>query len=421
MKLSTKIELKRAEIRRKLNAAITKVNEATEPDEAAETEMRELTTELDGFEVRHADAIKAEAAALDAGGAAPETRSADPGETLEIRQIRGRVQIGRYMQAVANSRPLDGAEAEFNAALQLPDGRNFPMELLAPPVELRTKADAVNTQRARRWIDRLFAGSAAEHVGVTMESVEPGEQVYTVTKTGGTPAQRGREENAATGAWTLGTTTMSPSRMSIFYEYTREDALRLPGLEDALRRDMSMSLRERMDYVCLLGDSGANEGRADITGLNSVAGTTAKTITQAKKIKAPDTLAVFASLIDGIHAESAGDLRAAFSVPYSTLAMSTLPVTNRPETLGAILRENGVSWRTRASLDNGTADGDLLAVIGLGRGIVGAAVAAMWSAGELIVDQYSGAKAGKIGLALNAYWDFEVPRPSNFAKLTAAA
>ena len=106
-------------------------------------------------------------------------------------------------------------------------------------------------------------------------------------------------------------------------------------------------------------------------------------------------------------------------MPYSTLLSSTLPISNSSETLAAILRGNGLSFRARPDIDDGTGNGKLLAIIGRAGGQAGAAVAAVWSGAELVRDPYSGASAGKVGISLHSYWDFAVPRPSNFAKLGA--
>ena len=44
-------------------------------------------------------------------------------------------------------------------------------------------------------------------------------------------------------------------------------------------------------------------------------------------------------------------------------------------------------------------------------------MAAVWSAGSLIRDPYSGADSGEVGLTLNYLWDFKIPRTSNFRRL----
>ena len=211
---STKAALAVSAARAASQEATTAYNGADEPTAEQTTAVETTTAALQAAEKRHATLLTAEAAQEATAGV--EFRNAgDSGEANEIRSLRGRVSVARYLGAAANDRALSGAEAEFNAALALPESRNFPLELLAgDETERRAETDAVNSQTPRRWIDRLFGDTAAAFVGVTFDSVAAGEQVYTVTTAGGTPAQRGRQQDAPTGTWTIGTTTLTPARMS---------------------------------------------------------------------------------------------------------------------------------------------------------------------------------------------------------------
>ena len=78
---------------------------------------------------------------------------------------------------------------------------------------------------------------------------------------------------------------------------------------------------------------------------------------------------------------------------------------------------NGLMFRSRANIDEATANGDFGAFIGRKRGIDGAGVAGVWEAGELIRDPYSGAAKGEVALTLCFLWDFGLPRASNFMRL----
>ena len=79
----------------------------------------------------------------------------------------------------------------------------------------------------------------------------------------------------------------------------------MPGLADAIRRDLAMAMTEKIDRTIFLGDDGANENSADITGFTT-ATIDETTLTQAAKIKAGDWLGFFAGLIDGQYAASVG-------------------------------------------------------------------------------------------------------------------
>ena len=315
-----------------------------------------------------------------------------------------------------------GAESEFNQALSLgPD--QFPLMLLAPAPEVRAATATDTTTTPRRWLDRLFAGTAAESIGIMMESVEAGAASFPVTTSPAavTAAQRGKEQAAAAGAWTIGATEMDPTRMSIHFVFAGEDAMRVPGLEDALVRDMRMALRERMDFAIFNGDDGANPAAGDIDGLFDIAAVTEQTITQANKVLWPGTIKEFSDLVDGLHAEDLSDVRVVASVGATRLWRRTSANTNRNESIAQVLRSNGLMWRTRHGIATTTAADDFAAAIGLARGGMGAGVCPVWQGAELIRDKWTGAASGQVQLTLNAYWNFGLVRASNFARVKFVA
>ena len=245
--------------------------------------------------------------------------------------------------AAAEQRAVDGVEAELNAAMEI-SGNRFPLELLAP-VELRATTDADTQTTPRRWLDRLFAGTAAERLGVTMESVPAGVTNYPVTTGGASAAQRGRSEAADDAAWTIGTTELSATRNAVRLVFSVEDTARIPGLEAALTRELRMALREGVDRAIFLGDSGANENRADVTGLMTAAGLETATIAQADKDDGPKTLEAFSGLVDGIKANGFGDLRIVTAIGAWRLWENTIINSTADNmTLAAFLREAGLSW-----------------------------------------------------------------------------
>jgi len=103
-----------------------------------------------------------------------------------LADLRGRVRVGRYVATAIEQRAADGAELEYSAARDIA-GNPFPLELLAPPVEKRVTTDTDIQTTPRRWLDRLFAGTAATRLGVTMESVQAGAASFPVTTAGASP------------------------------------------------------------------------------------------------------------------------------------------------------------------------------------------------------------------------------------------
>ena len=375
-----------------------------------ERQLRAATVAVDDEESEQRAAAKA--------GDKPEGDTED----RERAELRSKVKLGGYVAAAVENRSIDGAEAEFNAAAGIGSHR-FPLELLAPP-ERRAEDRAVtgvDTQTMpRTWLDRLFAETAAMRLGITMESVPVGAASFPVTTAGASAAQRGKDEAAADTAWTVGVVDMKPKRNAATLKFSIEDTARIPGLESALTRDLRMALTEGIDRAIFVGDDGATPNAGDIVGLTTAMGLTETTLTQANKVKGPETLTAFTKLVDGIHAGTVGDLNVvsavgAYRLWEDTIINPTQATTN--QTLAAFLRLAGVSWSARGSIEDTTANNKFGAFIGRRMGIDGAGVAAVWEAGELIRDPYTDAAKGTVHLTLCWLWDFGLPRASNFARI----
>ena len=354
-------------------------------------------------------------AAILAGEDVPIETRQDSGEKNEVDTLRGRIRFGEYIQAAMSQRAVGGVEREYNAAMHIPENR-FPMDLLSG-LETRAAIDGDAGSNQGTWLDRLFEGTAAERIGITMVSVAAGIASYPVMTSTASAAMRARAQAADSGVFTATVTEMKPKRGVVEGIYSIEDDARLPGLGEAIMRDLRGALVEGIDRKIFKGDSGASGTDADITGLQT-AGITEVTLTQAAKIKGDETLKVFVGLVDGKHATGMGDVRIVASVGANTLWYGTIhnsAVDN--QTVAQFLMASGVTWSTRGGIETATSNGDFGAYIGLARGIDGSARAAVWNAGELIRDPYSGAKKGEVSLTLNYLWDFAVPRTSNFRRL----
>ena len=394
----------------------------------------EMRSELDGIEAATPDlerqiraattAVENEESEQRAAGDAGDTPAGDA-EDRERAELRAKVRLGGYVSAAIEQRSAAGAEAEYNQSIGIA-GNRFPLELLAPPeqraarVEDRAVTGVDTATMPRTWIDRLFAGTAAEGVGVTMESVPVGASSHPVTTAGATAAQRGKSEAAADAAWTIGVTELKPKRNAVRLLFNIEDSARIPGLESALTRDLRMALTEGIDRAIFLGDNGATPNVGDIVGLSTAAGLVEKSITQANKVKGANVLQAFAELIDGKAAMMPSDLKAVLAVGANTLWSHTLANTGASvdTTIAEFLRRFGLNWMTRGEIVTTTDSNDFGAFVGLGRGLDGSGVAAVWEAGELIRDPYSGAAKGEVALTLCYLWDFGLPRAANFARVT---
>ena len=415
-----KLAVRLSEIRQRLNEISGLDDEGMTEEVRAEADK--LAAEFKNAETQHRSALIAEADEQRAAADDFANGNGD-GEAAEVRALRGRVRVGEYVGAAIDQRMAEGAEAELNAALGM-RGNAFPLSLLAPaPVEARatTNTDSQTTQSGR-WLDRLFAETAAERIGITMESVSPGVASFPVTTAGASAAQRGRSEAASDAAWTVGVTELKPTRNAVRAVFNEEDAHRLPSLEASLRRDLGMALVEGVDRSIFIGDTGANENTADITGLTTAANVVEVEISQANKILGPGTLEAFSGLVDGVHAADFGDLKVCSTVGAWRLWQNTIINASADNmTLAAFLRMAGLSWASRGNIETGTAADDWAAFIGRGRGIEGAGVAALWEAGMLLRDPYSASASGQVNLTLSYFWNLGLPRASSFARVKFVA
>ena len=404
-----RLQIRQSETRESLNALLM-LDDLT--DEQRES-LAELTASMQSGEVELRAAIAAEP---DPTITPIEVGDGGDAEARELRELRSRVSIADYVGAAAENRSVDGAALEFNAAMAIGANR-FPLSILAPP-ETRAETDASGQATQGTWVDRLFAATMAAYIGVTFQAVPAGVAAYPVTTAGASGVQRARMEAVSASAWTVATTELKPKRNTATMIFSSEDAYRLPGLEDALARDLRMAITESVDAAIFKGDDAADGTDADIAGLQTLAGTE-KTLIQANKVKGPETLKAFLELVDGKHAATLADVRVVASVGSNVLWGTTVlpaPATTG-ETVAQFLMRAGLTWQTRGGIDTTTDNGDFGAYIGLQRGITGAGTAAVWSSGELIRDPYSGAAKGEVHLTLAHAWDFALPRASNFARL----
>ena len=410
MRKSQKLQLEQSELRESVNGLLAK-DEMTDPERE---EMETKTKRLQETEGELRAAITLEAAE---DSELRNERDDDP-ETREFRALETRSNVGLYVSAAMSGGRVGGAELEFNQALKLPED-HFPLRLLAPGAEHRAVTGADGATQQTRWVDRLFAEACAMSVGLTFDSVAPGVQAYPVTTAGATPAQRGKAQLTADAGWTVGVTELKPTRNAVRAVFTVEDAARLPTLEEALTRDLRMALVEGVDRAIFIGDATADPDAGDIVGLTT-ASIDESTISQTNKVKWPETIAVFAALIDGKHAMSPADLNIVAAVGANTLWMSTSANTNRNESVAQVLQGNGLTWKTRGDIEAATTAGKFGAFVGLARGIAGAGVVAVWDSAQLIRDPYSNAAKGEVALTMNHLWATGLPRTANFKRIKFA-
>ena len=224
------------------------------------TDLLELPTEkrgedFDGDLVKYTKEVKSAEVALQAAllaqpepDKAVEKRS-EVVETSEEKaevELRSKVDFGKYIgAAMTGTGVTNGAEAELNEHLGLA-ANQFPMDLLAP-VEKRAARDGDADVMARSWVDRVFADSAAMRLGINFESVPPGITAHPVLTAGGSGEQRGRTQVAGEATYSFTVSELKPTRNAVHGVYSTEDHARVPGLSDAILRDMRAGIVEKVD------------------------------------------------------------------------------------------------------------------------------------------------------------------------------
>ena len=408
-----KLQVTQSEVRTQIGAIL-----GTEEDKREKT----WQSDLEGL-TKRAQSLELELrAALVAGDDKATEETTEETADLERRELEKSISFAPYISAAMSGHGVaSGPEAEYNQEYGL-SAEQFPLELLTRDddlgdLEKRAAIDGDAATKQGSWIDRMFSETAARRLGVTFPSVPPGVAAYPVTTAGGTPAQRGRTQAAADGVYTAVVTEIKPTRNAVHGVYSIEDNARLPGLADAIGRDMRAAMVEKVDRTVFVGDTGANENTADIAGLTTAA-ITEVTLTQANKVMGLEWLKLLAALMDGKHAATEADLNIVLSVGANQLLLSTREAAAvSSETIARFLRSSGITWSTRGEIETATGNGKFGAFIGMKRGQAGTAVAPVWSAATLIRDPYSGAKSGEVQLTLSYLWGFKVVRADNYRRL----
>ena len=130
-----RIELRLSEVRERLNEISGLEGDDFTDDVRAEA--GKLQAEYKTLEIRHRAAIVADPDPDPGDG-----DGAADGDDPKLLELRGRVSIADYIEAARAGRPVTGAAAEYNAALDMAEGR-FPLQLLddGEPLETRATTD----------------------------------------------------------------------------------------------------------------------------------------------------------------------------------------------------------------------------------------------------------------------------------------
>ena len=432
---SQELQLRASEIRQRLNALAGK--DTLTAEERAEVDT--LSTELATVETQYRAAVQAE------DSEAREHRAEGDGEHAELRALVGNARLGRYIQAAAESRAVDGREGELNAACGLGAGM-VPWVMLAPPAESRHQANGdehradVATDRPATGnpvnqaeiLPRVFARTAAAFLGVDMPSVGVGEASYPVFTSGTAAATVAEAAGQDAAAATFTANVLTPRRLTGRYIWNVEDAAVMAGLESALRSDLSMVLGDQLDksilgrrvndaanvkgFVLFL-DAAGNARPGVLTPTDNAGADTGTN--PAAVVTHDGFVEAYTEQVDGRYANSAADVRLLVNPEtYRKMALTF----RGAETLYSVLdyvKSIGGGLQVSGNMGDvpGAGTYEDIAIALAARGMARAAVAPVWEGIRLIRDEITQAKQGQIVLTALMLYSFAVTRPAQFAEV----
>ena len=231
MTVLQKLQLRGSEIRQRL-AELSGLDRELTEDERGEVDT--LTAEFKNNEVRHRAALIA---------------SSDAGEEQEAEQVRNRAQLSEYVRCAVEGATVAGAEAELQSVSGLRAGEHsIPWAVLDINEEVRERAEVPGAgergSTAEATLRRVFPMSVTEFLRVRSPVVAAGERHFPVIDSGDDPSfQSAGTEAFSTGGVNYRVSTLSPTRLTAWYRFAREDAKAFAALEADMRADLSAAMR----------------------------------------------------------------------------------------------------------------------------------------------------------------------------------
>ena len=317
-------------------------------------------------------------------------------ETRERLEIRSKTGVADFLRAAAGGTSVIGAAAEYATACGVPTVGHIPMSIFTrttPLVEERAITPGPAVKGALQpIIPYLFERSAAASLGIAMPSVPSGQ--VQIAKVGTAPPSDtlAADGTAPATAAAVSLVNQSPVRIAGSFEVRVEDLAVMPTLEAALSEAMQGSLSNELDEQTFNGAAG------ELNGLF----TQATDATAATAVENFTTgIARFASLVDGRHAYTLGDLRAVIGSKTFALYAGTFANANKGDVslfdyLSMHLGSIRVSDRVPAVASTAQ------------KGIVVLSSSStppkihVWSALQIVRDPFSGAGVGKVTLTATA-------------------
>ena len=220
-------------------------------------EMETLTKRLQEIEVETRAAILAEPDPT-------ETRTDPEGpEGRELRALQDRADVGAIFEAAIEKRDTEGAERELQAHYKL-GNHQVPVALLEQRAV--TPAPANVEQAQDTIVPAVFPMGAAAFCGVMQPTVEAGERVYPVLTNNAAADDVDEASSVTETTGSFSADVLTPRRIQASFFYSREDRAKFPGMDAALRMNLSDALSSGLDkYVVAKTDVGLVDFGTDPT------------------------------------------------------------------------------------------------------------------------------------------------------------
>lgn len=291
-----------------------------------EDKSDELITDLRKIETRIATAI-------DEHEKSERTKSED--RMKNVGAELDKFDLGKVVNCAIQARSVDGLEREIQTEFDLNESQ-VPIECL-----INTRADAVTpipatntTLNQNEILGEIYPQTAREYLNVQTPTVPAGTAAYPILTKGATVYTPAKAASVQKDALEFTIQTVKPSRIQAGLFYNIEDAAQFRGMNEALRRDLSEAINDKLDQL-IITNMIANGTDVDKTGT------------------APPIFGTFSdvlhSRVDGKFAQSTMDIRTLFGTnTYEKLA-STF-VTNTDLTALSQLRTQSGGVRVSAHI-----------------------------------------------------------------------
>lgn len=345
-----------------------------------------------------------------------EQRSGD-GEGREIDRLVKRSSIEDYVLEVTDDHAVEGASKELREAVLGGDMHGYmPLEMLEE-TPLEQRADAVSDigtaiQDVQMPIAaRAFPRSSVQYLGIATPTVPVGTVSYPRLNAGTTADVRSDGVELDGTAATLTTKSFDPIRLTGSYTYAIETLSRVRGWSEALTRDIRSVLQDKRDKLALNGQSAVADTSPAITG---IIGSFSTPTAPSGLATWSDYLGGFDALVDGIHAQSAEEVRLLTNPETWRQAVGLAIATS-----GELLRDRLPATRFRASANmpakaTHVADAIAYATGAQSRGYL----MPVWAGLQLIDDRITLAKKGQRILTAIMMVSFDMIDTSGYKRLS---